>query len=236
MIGLEFIAKTFKMEYKQIAEEIGVSPATIQDWLKGRRKVPQKRSEQLSKMFNLPSDYFGRVLTNSEQLKIQILELEKNDVGHEVPFTDETGNEVGTTLWYENEGIIRHLREEADRLEVIKKLTNKIETIMANEDVDPSDWGNTTSYDVFASVSRILTKYKYEQRQALEVILHMIDLDNHQVEEDILLGFYSTEFISRYVPSGMEEFTEDVLKLFFKHGILEKSILKKYIEKNDKSE
>jgi hypothetical protein len=38
MIGLKFIADTFHMEYKIVAEVIGVSKQTFQDWIKERRK------------------------------------------------------------------------------------------------------------------------------------------------------------------------------------------------------
>ncbi|MNW02707.1 hypothetical protein D3C71_1985340 [compost metagenome] len=48
MIGLQFIADTFHMEYKTVAEAIGVSKQTLQDWIKERRKIPEPRLEQLS--------------------------------------------------------------------------------------------------------------------------------------------------------------------------------------------
>lgn len=77
MIGLEFIAKTFQTEYKTIAEAIGVSPATLQDWLKGRRKIPAKRLKQLSEYFQLPEEYFQRELFEDEMRDIAKIYLER---------------------------------------------------------------------------------------------------------------------------------------------------------------
>jgi transcriptional regulator with XRE-family HTH domain len=53
MIGLQYIADTFHMEYKTIAEKIGVSKQTFQDWIKDKRKIPQQRLEQLSNLFGI---------------------------------------------------------------------------------------------------------------------------------------------------------------------------------------
>lgn len=60
MIGLQFIADTFHMEYKSVAEAIGVSKQTFQDWIKERRKIPEPRLEQLSELFGIEEKRYSR--------------------------------------------------------------------------------------------------------------------------------------------------------------------------------
>lgn len=48
MIGLEFICKVFDIQYKEVAEKLGVSNQTITDWTKGKTtKIPEKRLYEL---------------------------------------------------------------------------------------------------------------------------------------------------------------------------------------------
>lgn len=77
MIGLEYIAKTFHVEYKEIAVRLSIKPQTINSWLRGKRPIPEKQLQKLSKIFELDSDYFTRELTSEEKLDIQIHKLKK---------------------------------------------------------------------------------------------------------------------------------------------------------------
>jgi len=72
MIGLEYISKVFRVEYKVIAVKIGVSQPTIQDWLKDRRRIPKQRLEALSALFRLEGELFQKELTELEKLNIEL--------------------------------------------------------------------------------------------------------------------------------------------------------------------
>jgi transcriptional regulator with XRE-family HTH domain len=77
VIGLEFICKTYNTEYKEIAEFLEVKPQTINSWLRGKRKIPNNRAEQLSTFFNLPELLFGKELTEDDEQYIEM--FYKND-------------------------------------------------------------------------------------------------------------------------------------------------------------
>ncbi|MED4697068.1 hypothetical protein [Peribacillus frigoritolerans] len=48
MRGLEFICKVFDIQYKEVAEKIGVRNQTITNWTKGKTtKIPEKRINDL---------------------------------------------------------------------------------------------------------------------------------------------------------------------------------------------
>lgn len=50
IIGLEKIIEVYGTNANQLATKLGVKRFTIYDWLKVRRKIPQKRLDQLSKL------------------------------------------------------------------------------------------------------------------------------------------------------------------------------------------
>lgn len=70
MIGLEFICKLQNIEFKEVAERIGISPQSVSDWIKGRRKIPLKRAKQLSQIFDISPDLFGKELGEEERMEI----------------------------------------------------------------------------------------------------------------------------------------------------------------------
>jgi len=77
MIGLEFICKTFQIEYKKLAEILGITPQTINSWLRGKRKISKDKLKKLSKYFQLPEEYFQKELTQQDKLDIYKLIIEK---------------------------------------------------------------------------------------------------------------------------------------------------------------
>ncbi|KEH91616.1 helix-turn-helix domain-containing protein [Clostridium novyi] len=81
MIGLELIAKLRFMEYKDIAERIGVTPQTINAWIKGRRKIPLRRKEQLSVLLNVNEDLIDKYLKDEEIVNLRDNIL-KNEIGN----------------------------------------------------------------------------------------------------------------------------------------------------------
>lgn len=77
MLGLEYIARVFKMSYTDIAKEIGVTPQYVQSWVsikdgKPRRNISEANLEKLSKLFGLPEDFFQKELNRVEMVDVQI--------------------------------------------------------------------------------------------------------------------------------------------------------------------
>lgn len=130
MIGLQYIADTFQMEYKTVAEKIGVSKQTFQDWIKGRRKIPQQRLEQLSNLFGIKeTELFQKELTDAEKTDIQILYFHHTDVFDEieVPHVDDDGKEY--TVKYsvsQNKGIIDFLHERSEEVKLLESVSDAV--------------------------------------------------------------------------------------------------------------
>ncbi|WP_440971066.1 helix-turn-helix domain-containing protein [Peribacillus frigoritolerans] len=133
MIGLEYIVKEFQMEYKEVANSLGISPQTIQDWIKKRRKIPAKRIEQLSNLFNLPATYFQKELIFTEKGEVTIRYLESISREEEIPVSTDEGKIIhyykkGT---YEDE--IQFLKETMEKKKKQNDIRQSFEGLMKND-------------------------------------------------------------------------------------------------------
>lgn len=167
MIGLQYIADTFHMEYKTVAENIGVSKQTFQDWIKERRKIPQKRLEQLSELFGIKEiEKFQSKLTEAEKREIQILYFHKTDKWTEIEYEDidENGKQIIIQQQVsQNEGIIRFLHERDEEA----KLIERVEQAVSDELVEGND-----NKRLIEQVLRVLDHEP--RRKAVELVLHFL--------------------------------------------------------------
>ncbi|MFJ9501472.1 helix-turn-helix domain-containing protein [Brevibacillus centrosporus] len=130
MIGLQFIADTFQMEYKSVAEKIGVSKQTFQDWIKERRKIPTQRLQQLSELFGVNDvGLFQKELTESEKLDVQMFYFQKTDNVEdvEVPRIGEDGKVYlakGTIS--QNQNVIDFLSERSREVRLLEDVERSI--------------------------------------------------------------------------------------------------------------
>ncbi|MEK3855961.1 helix-turn-helix domain-containing protein [Cytobacillus sp. FSL H8-0458] len=80
MIGLEFICKVFDIQYKEVAEKIGVSNQTVTDWIKGKTsRIPEKRLNDLQtnipEFSNINKELFSKEISASDKQTITTIYL-----------------------------------------------------------------------------------------------------------------------------------------------------------------
>ncbi|QMT16246.1 helix-turn-helix transcriptional regulator [Planococcus maritimus] len=140
MIGLEYIVKEFHMGYREVAKQLGVSPQTIQDWLKERRKIPEKRLEQLSFIFKLPTEYFHKELNNTEKLAVTVSYLKSISESIEVPVLEEEDGEIiinHHSATYEDEiKFLENILETKKKAKLLKDEINKLMEVDENLEAD----------------------------------------------------------------------------------------------------
>lgn len=136
MIGLEHIVKEFQVGYQELAKEIGVSPQTIQDWLKQRRKIPKKRLEQLSKYFRVPVAYFQKSLTFREREEIALIYLKNNSRKIEIPIFNENNEIVNYYETTENEEEINYLETKIFMENRQKEILTKLNDLMNQSNIN----------------------------------------------------------------------------------------------------
>ncbi|MBD8839444.1 hypothetical protein IFU39_16650 [Paenibacillus sp. CFBP 13594] len=80
-IGLELICKYRDIEYKKLAEQLGISSPTIMGWLSKKRPIPKPRLKQLSEILNEDESFITKDISIED--KISFLELEANKLRKE---------------------------------------------------------------------------------------------------------------------------------------------------------
>ena len=76
MIGLEYILNLYNLQHIELAEKLGIKKQNINMWVKGRQNIPKKYLPILEELFGIDASYFGRELTEIDQLEIQKEKLE----------------------------------------------------------------------------------------------------------------------------------------------------------------
>ena len=99
MLGLEYIRKLYGDTTITLADKLGITNALISQWENGKKPIPEKRLEELSKLYNVSKEYFSRELTKLEQLHI-----EYDKVSDEY---DATVNEYELPVDFDENGIPR---------------------------------------------------------------------------------------------------------------------------------
>lgn len=77
LTGLEHISSIFHLKYTEIADLLGLSRKTINDWTKKRANIPYKHLESLSKHFCLPKEYFQKELDEKDIIFLRKERLER---------------------------------------------------------------------------------------------------------------------------------------------------------------
>lgn len=219
MIGLEFIVKTFEMKFKDVAEVLGVSPKTVNDWVKRRSKIPKKRVKELGEYFNLNEELFQKELSKAEQLKIQIIYIERNNEEFEIDeeFTDEQGK----THSYKS----KHRTHDAeisflnDQLEIVEQSEGIYERLKSvYEDIQFTryeEYTNQTLTDITRLFDRILNIIEHQNSEKpsfLADIAYFLD-EFYDVPEEKWL-----EVNPLIETSDMEVFFKDLNDLLKKHS------------------
>lgn len=174
MIGLQFIADTFHMEYKSVAEAIGVSKQTFQDWIKERRKIPDPRLEQLSELFGIEDQtLFQKELLPSEKSEILMIYLTKTDEHEEIEVTnvDDEGNEYTTT---------QHFSQHFNLLEFVhagQKREKLIEQVSSLLNADPIN--ESENFDLLEDVVAVMQDQNRSKSKAMKLVLYyLVHRDN----------------------------------------------------------
>ena len=115
MNGLKYIREKFGLSGAALAKKLTVSQPTVFEWEHGKRKIPVDQQEKLSKMFNVPSEYFGEILESQIDEIDRCLEMSRSD--------DEIDHE-----FEENEQALKQLKISLQRIgKILKSKANKFD-------------------------------------------------------------------------------------------------------------
>ncbi|WP_147614415.1 helix-turn-helix domain-containing protein [Paenibacillus odorifer] len=188
------------MEYKTVAEAIGVSKQTFQDWIKERRKIPKPRLKQLSELFGIEDQVlFQKELLPSEKSEILMIYLTRTDEHEEIELTgvDDEGYEYTTTEHYShNRQLIEYIHEEQKK----ERLIEQLEVLVDDEENED-----------FKRLEDVVTVFREQNRNkktVLELVLYYL------VHRDNEWGVHPD-----YAKYEQKQFFEKLDKLFEETGI-----------------
>ena len=93
MIGLEYILEVYKIQQKDLAEELGIKKQNITMWIKGKQKISKKYLPILSEKFDIPIEYLQKELTELDKKFIEKKQLSE--------YIDKTAVEEKDFVWDE---------------------------------------------------------------------------------------------------------------------------------------
>jgi len=216
MKGLEYIVKEFKIDYKEVARVLGISPSTINDWVNKDKKIPEKRLEQLSPLFSCPKTYFQKELTFTEMAEVRLQYLKHISEEYDVPVSNEEGEVVSYHKQGTYEEEIQFLRNLIDEKIKQNGIRNGIEDFMKNESIlitDELDTENKEPLLLDSSNTETLNKIisvmaDGELANKFKVIVHLLN--------------YNDEFGGKPISKVSQEyrdFARDFSELLKKHKI-----------------
>ncbi|WP_068773575.1 helix-turn-helix transcriptional regulator [Paenibacillus sp. FJAT-26967] len=131
MFGLKYILETYHMSNADLANKLQINRANISMWLKNK-EIPAVRIQDLKKIFpQIPEPLFNKELKKSEQLSIQQIYFTVTDQFESVQSLH-IDSETGEEIWFtetvsENEGFIRFLEHEHEKVSLLEKYETLIE-------------------------------------------------------------------------------------------------------------
>ncbi|MEK4646798.1 helix-turn-helix transcriptional regulator [Exiguobacterium sp. FSL W8-0210] len=199
MIGLEYIVREFRKEYKEVANDLGVSKQTIQDWLKERRKIPAKRLNQLSIMFKLPEEYFQqKELTSIEKNNVRIKYLEMISK-EEIIFLEENDEKTfyhAASPYQDEINIMKENNELTKNFHEIQKKISSVHTkSLSQVGSDKDDSAFHGGYSDAHAISEMLeTLENKELSNYLKIFVYLINSDRS------MLGNVEKRVSQKYKP------------------------------------
>lgn len=224
MNGFAFIIETFEIKQATIAEMLKVSRVSVNNWLHGKKPIPEERAKQLSALTifkGIKHEYFMKEsLSPSEQMDIQILKMHHDSEAIEIEDShiDENGIEHKyKTIHYTHENELRFLTNERDRIKEAERLIKDINFLLINDDdmeENPEfklSFKEGTNLSTLENVVDTLQSDNKQHQIALKILLELFKYDSGKLWGDPYF---------RIVGKRQKEFAKELVALLKKFGIL----------------
>lgn len=200
MIGLELIAKLKKVEFKEVAAYLNVSPQSVSDWIKGKRRVPPKRAEELGKFFNVDKGLIGKVLTDEEKLRLHYEISDFNNIieNMEIEMVEGGKNKMEDfqlTMWEEEKEVLTTSDLESKVKDERRKIKIKEADIMISQLKEM--YTEREAIDVHPEFQRIFRWTDKQKSRFIESILLGIPIPPIFVAEDSDLNWDVIDGVQR---------------------------------------
>lgn len=205
-IGLEYITKIFGGSYTDVAKRLNITPQTVSDWIRGKRKIPPAKIEDLAELFKLDKQLFQKELTEVDKIEIELNYLNRLSKRDSIMVPDEMVDDEGIqhelmVLFDPHEHEIRAKHEEL----ALQKLLLRLKGVLYNESF-LSDFSLDHHFNLLKGVCNFLEEDNYfqvtdrgieiegnsSQVTAVQSLIYILNNENklafgHREENDFIL-------------------------------------------------
>ncbi|MBE3650483.1 helix-turn-helix domain-containing protein [Paenibacillus polymyxa] len=162
-IGLEYITKIFGGSYTDVAKRLNITPQTVSDWIRGKRKIPPTKIEDLAELFKLDKQLFQKELTEVDKIEIELNYLNRLSKRDSMMVPDEIVDDEGIqheimVMFDPHEHEIRAKHEEL----ALQKLLLRLKGVLYNESF-LSDFSLDHHFNLLKEVCNFLEEDNYFQ-------------------------------------------------------------------------
>ncbi|KOY66340.1 YdaS family helix-turn-helix protein [Clostridium sporogenes] len=154
MKGIEYVLALYNMPHTELARELGITRQNINQWVKGKGKIPKKYLPVLSKMFNVPEEYFQKEINDIDKLIIQKeklkMELKPSINEYQLRFSVDTKDLEEEPVYNFNE--LNQIELEIKKAKIIEDIRGAL-----------SSFDNDIELQIFEQIALLLKKYRTEK-------------------------------------------------------------------------
>lgn len=223
MNGLKYIRSLYGDTGENLSSKLGVTKVTISKWENGVSKIPSKRVEQLSKLYNLPTKYFTKELSRIDELKIELKKLsdyyDGTIVTDEMPVSfDAEGRPTEyAPITFGDDGCEKAIRHTEFELKV-EQFIVKLKDIIYNKHINYDDEMLSTDniLDIeeenLGLIKRFASLMKTNDSMFLAYILRAIELSEDDAEDWGEISYLDRNGLTKKVATVIKEWKADEKK------------------------
>lgn len=186
VIGLEYILNLYNLQHIELAEKLGIKKQNINMWVKGRQNIPKKYLPVLEEVFGINASYFGRELTEIDQLEIQKEKLKKElkpvVKKHEQQFSLGEMNDLVEVPIYDKEEM-HAIERDIEKAKLISRFKDAMDLV-----------DNNPYLQTYKLIVELLEKVQHESvlHKTIEALAHyyevLPDWVNSKPEQEVFEG------------------------------------------------
>ncbi len=139
----------------ELADLLNVSKQSIYMWESGKKKIPEKRLEELSSLTGIPANYFQKELTELDKNVIERSYLDSPLVCDLSPYADSYREMLDT---------------QRDELVTMDKIKKVISNITDNENPDEYNYQYKNNVELFDRFTNIVESGAFDKRTLFEIL------------------------------------------------------------------
>lgn len=164
MSGLSLILREFNMTSKDLADVLGITRQTLNDWIRGKSKIPKARVKEMVEFFNLNEDYFLKDENNYTE--VDRLEVRKSFLEKTNEFIEDLA--ISPYRFWSHQNEINRIESLIENKKLLLRLEQLISDIGRIGDED-FNMKATKNYYLLEKIEIVLSDEQYYKEKSEEL-------------------------------------------------------------------